>query len=418
MLKRFSLGTGDRFGQQGKAQLKAIAKVKEEHDVLITPVWNKSNREHQIIGTEPQDVREEADTATNLLGWDEAYCVDADHITKESVDPFIDCSNFFTIDVAEYIGENSDPADKEAFLRKNADLVGNIKIPDIEEEFQVTESFLDSWADQYLLAIQQAREIFEYIRGEKSGDAVFEISMDEVETPQRPIELYFILKTAAENGIQINTIAPKFTGDFYKGIDYVGNIEQFATEFEQDILVIAYAVGKFNLSSDLKLSIHSGSDKFSLYPRIHKLLKKHDTGVHLKTSGTTWLEELIGLAEAGNDGLEMVKSMYEEAHGRYDELTGPYKPVININQNALPSPEEFSGWSSKEIVNKLTHNPSHSDFDPQLRQFLHCSYKIAAEQGKTFIDLLHKYEHNIAPKVTNNLYQRHIKPLFMGEKAW
>ncbi len=415
MLEKFSLGTGDRFGQQGKAQLKAIQKAKREHHTIITPVWNKSHREHEIIGTGPKDVRKEADLATEALDWKEPYCVDADHITKEIVDPYIKPSNFFTIDVAESIGEKSETADKETFIKKNEALIGQLEIPIIDEKFEVTKHFLEEWADQYLLAIQQAKVIYDYINDRKSDDVVYEISMDEVEAPQSPLELYFILKTIAEAGINIHTIAPKFTGDFYKGVDYVGDIDQFVKEFEQDLLVIAHVADEFSLSPSLKLSVHSGSDKFSLYPYIHNLLLEHDAGVHLKTSGTTWLEELIGLAGTEKDGLALVHKIYKEAYGRYGELTRPYKPVININKEHLPSPEEFSGWSANTIVEKIEHNRDNSNFDSQLRQFLHCSYKIAAEQGNKFIQLLQDNEDEIGGRVTNNLYERHICPLFLGK---
>uniref|UniRef100_UPI003565FC5B tagaturonate epimerase family protein n=1 Tax=Fodinibius sp. TaxID=1872440 RepID=UPI003565FC5B len=232
--------------------------------------------------------------------------------------------------------------------------------------------------------------------------------------PQTPLELYFILKTAAEKGIAIHTIAPKFTGDFYKGVDYVGQLDQFIKEFEQDLLVIAHAVDAFNLPESLKLSIHSGSDKFSLYPHIRRLLDKHEAGVHLKTSGTTWLEELIGLAESGPEGLSMVKGIYEEAYGRYDELTGPYAPVISIDQSQLPAPDTFSEWTGQIIASKLEHNPEHPAFDSQLRQFLHCSYKIAAEEGDEFIRLLRENREEVGRRVTQNLYVRHIEPLFLG----
>lgn len=414
MLTKYSLGTGDRFGQQGEAQLTAIQKAKEEHGILITPVWNKSHREHNIIGTAPQDVRSEADEAVRQLRWNDSYCVDADHITREIVDPYISCSDFFTIDVADYIGKPSGDAAKKAFLQKNKGLKGGVSIPGIEEEFQVTEEFLSQWADQYLLAIRKARELFSYISERKEGVAVFEISMDEVTTPQTPIELFFILKTAAEAGIKINTIAPKFTGDFYKGIDYVGDIDQFVKEFEQDLLVIAHAVAQFDLPEELKLSIHSGSDKFSLYPPIHKLLQRHDAGVHLKTSGTTWLEELIGLAESGSEGLQLVKTIYRQAYGRYEELTEPYAPVVRIERNQLPTPDVFAEYSGTEIADKLNHDPANKALDIQLRQFLHCSYKIAAERDE-FIPLLKANREQIGRRVTDNLYQKHIKPLFIGE---
>src|SRR5699024_10655524 len=96
-LTSYSFGTGDRFGQQGEAQLKAVQKAQNELGASITPVWNKSNREHQIIGTQPQEVRQEADKAVKSLQWKEAYFVDADHITLETVDPYLNCSDFFTL---------------------------------------------------------------------------------------------------------------------------------------------------------------------------------------------------------------------------------------------------------------------------------------------------------------------------------
>lgn len=415
MLGKYSLGTGDRFGQQGHSQLKAVLKAKNSDDVMIYPVWNKSHREHEIIGTNHNEVREEADKATSALKWDDPYFVDADHITQEIVDPYIQPSNFFTIDVADFIGKPADKSEKEEFLKKNRLLVGEVSIPGISESFKVTEEFLDKWCDQYLHAIKEAGKLYRYIKNKKTnGEAVFEISMDEVETPQSPVELFFILKSLADHDIMIQTIAPKFTGEFYKGVDYVGDIDQFVKEFDADLYVIGYSIKEFGLPKNLKLSVHSGSDKFSLYPEIRKLIRKHDTGLHLKTSGTTWLEELIGLAESGDEGLNMVYRIYRKAHGRYDELTDPYLPVIDINKATLPKPENFSTWTGQQIKVAVEHNPDHPKFQSGLRQFLHCSYKIAAEEGEAFTDLLEANRANISSRVTHNLYSRHIQPLFVG----
>lgn len=415
MLGKYSIGTGDRFGKEGEAQLKAVIKALNKDDVTIYPVWNKSHREHQIIGTNHDEVREEADSATKSLKWDKPYFVDADHITRKIVDPYIQSSNFFTIDVADYIGKPTQESDKEKFISKNRSLTGEVSIPGISKSFSVSEAFLQKWCDQYLHAIQEAAELYQYIKNNKTnGEAVFEISMDEVETPQTPVELFFILKALSDHDVQVNTIAPKFTGDFYKGVDYVGDIDQFVREFDEDLWVIDYAIKEFNLPDNLKLSVHSGSDKFSLYPKMRELIKIHDTGLHLKTSGTTWLEELIGLAESGDEGLAMVYKIYGDAIGRYDELTGPYLPVIDINRADLPTPSEFSTWSGQQIVDAVEHNPDHPKFHSGLRQFFHCSYKIAAEQGESFIHLLVENESKISARVTDNLYQRHIKPLFVG----
>ena len=106
ILGKYSIGIGDRFGHQGKAQLAALTKAKEA-GVDITPVWNKSNREHGIIGTRPMEVRREADQAVKACGWKAPYFVDADHIGLSNVDGFIEASDFFTLDVADYIGRSA-----------------------------------------------------------------------------------------------------------------------------------------------------------------------------------------------------------------------------------------------------------------------------------------------------------------------
>jgi hypothetical protein len=414
ILTPYSFGTGDRFGQQGEAQLKAIQKAQAESGISITPVWNKSHREHQIIGTEPPEVRREADHATDALQWAGAHFVDADHITRQTVDHYLDCSDFFTLDVSEFIGQPCDKNAKDQFLQQNESFIGEVTIAGIDETFTVTEDFLAGWADQYLQAIDQARVLFEYIHSQKSAEnVVYEISIDEVDTPQTPIELFFILKTAADRNISINTIAPKFTGNFYKGVDYVGDVDQFDMEFDQDLLVIAHAIEEFGLPSDLKLSVHSGSDKFSLYPHINRLIKKHDAGLHLKTAGTTWLEELTGLAAADGEGLDLAASIYRDAYKRLPELTEPYAEVINISENALPSPDDAAQWTSKEFVAALEHDEENPAYNSSFRQLLHCGYKIAAERGSEFKDALQQNKEFIAPRVTQNLLERHLKPLFV-----
>src|SRR5258708_17941638 len=123
--------------------------------------------------------------------------------------------------------------------------------------------------------------------------------MDETDFTQTPLQLLISLAAIADEGIPLQTIAPKFSGRFNKGVDYAGDVSQFAREMELDLAAIVHAVREYGLPSNLKLSIHSGSDKFSIYPAIHSTLKQFNAGVHLKTSGTTWLEEITTLAEAG-----------------------------------------------------------------------------------------------------------------------
>ncbi len=412
-LEKYSFGLGDRFGHQGKAQLQAIM-LAAKQGVDITPVWNKSHREHTIINTAPADVRTEADEAVKALKWSKPYYVDADHIGLKNVDLFVDSSDFFTLDVADFIGRQVDEKDKTAFVNKCKKYVGSLQIPGIETSLQVTEEQLDAIAGKFLLAIREAGKIYRHIEAAK-GPAGFitEVSMDETDQPQSPVEMLFILAAIADEGIPAQTIAPKFTGRFNKGVDYAGDVARFAREFEEDLAVIDFAVRQFALPENLKLSVHSGSDKFSIYPAVNAALKKSGAGLHIKTAGTTWLEELIGLALAGGRGLSIARQIYANALSRFDELCGPYATVIDIHQSKLPAPEVVNNWSGQDFAAALRHDQACPQYDPNFRQLLHVGYKIAAETGQDFTGALDQYEQIIAQNVTENIYARHIKPIFI-----
>ncbi len=414
ILGKFSFGTGDRFAHQGKAQLRASILAKEA-GISITPVWNKSHREHKTIKSDPSDVRKEADNTVTELGWTDAYFVDADHINMNNVDEFIPYSDFFTLDVADYIGKQPEEGDIEDFVRRYSSYTGELNIPGIAQPFQITKEFLEELAGNFLIAIKEAEKIYIHIEKVKgTGNFITEVSMDEVDNPQTPEELFFILAEISAKGIPAQTIAPKFTGRFNKGVDYVGDINQFAREFEEDLLVIRQAIKEFGLPANLKLSVHSGSDKFSIYEPMSRLIKKHDTGIHIKTAGTTWLEELIGLAESEGKGLEIAKKIYAEAINRFEELTAPYANVIDINFNTLPEIKEVNSWDGNKFANILRHDQANPDYDREIRQLMHCAYKVAAELGDEFTEALVKYEPTIEKNVSHNLFERHIRPIFLG----
>jgi hypothetical protein len=197
-------------------------------------------------------------------------------------------------------------------------------------------------------------------------------------------------------------------------VDYLGDLARFEREFRDDLAVIAFAIERYGLPANLKLSVHSGSDKFSLYPIIRRALRKVDAGVHLKTAGTTWLEELIGLAEAGGKGLALAQEIYADALQHFDELCAPYAPVISIERNQLPESGAVAKWSGEQFIGALRHDPQHPLFNPSLRQLLHVAFKLAAKRGRAFLDLIEKHETVIAKNVTANLYERHLQPLFAG----
>jgi hypothetical protein len=414
MLGRYSIGTGDRFAHQAKAQLQSCVQALDS-GIEVIPVWNKSNREHTIIGSEPISVREAADAAVKALDWKLAYFCDADHITMETVGGFFSYCDFYTIDVADFIGQAADADDIEGFIKRHPELTGRIQMAGVDEEFENTPQSLKQTAQKFLAAVKKAGDVYRKIVNAKgAGNFIPEVSMDETDRPQSPVELLIILAAIADEGIPVQTIAPKFSGRFNKGVDYVGDAAQFEREMALDVVAIKYAVRQYGLPSNLKLSVHSGSDKFSIYPAIHKTMVKFDAGVHLKTAGTTWLEELIGLAEAGGDGLALAKEIYRDAFAHREELCAPYATVIDIDPAKLPSPSEVEGWSSSEYTAALRHVRGSDAYNPSLRQLLHVGFKVAAKMGRRYTDLLEANEAVIAKNVTENLYHRHIAPVFLG----
>ena len=415
VLGKYSFGMGDRFGLQGKAQLQAC-RLATGLGAHFVPVWNKSNREHTLIGTDPASTRAAADAAVQALGWNQPYHVDADHIRRETVDRFIPHSDFFTIDVADSLGKPAAPASLEAFVDRHPELTGTLTIPRLEQPFPGTREQVGRIAGKFLVAVQEAGAIYRHIAQAKGAETfITEISMDETESPQTPAELLILLAAIADEQIPIQTIAPKFTGRFNKGVDYVGDLFQFEKEFTGDLAVIAVAIQQYGLPASLKLSVHSGSDKFSLYAPIRRALKQFDAGIHLKTAGTTWLEELIGLAEAGGDGLEIAQEIYAYARDHVDELCAPYATVIDIQHDKLPAVAKVNGWSSQQVVSALRHDQKNPAFNPSFRQLLHVSFKVAAKKGERYRNALKKHEAIVAKNVTENLLVRHMKPLLLGQ---
>jgi hypothetical protein len=188
----------------------------------------------------------------------------------------------------------------------------------------------------------------------------------------------------------------------------------FAREFDQDLCVITHAVAAYGLPPNLKLSVHSGSDKFSIYPAIRQSLRNRNAGVHLKTAGTNWLEELIGLAESGGEGLAIAREVYAQSLARIDELSQPYATVVDIDRSQLPPAATVDAWSPEQFAAALRHDPACTSFNPHLRQLLHIGFRIAAEMGPRYIAQLKACAESISRNTTANLVDRHLKPLLLG----
>ena len=418
-LTKYSIGVGDRFAHQAAAQLQACV-LAAQAGVEVTPVWNKSNREHLIIGSGPAQTREAADSAVRAAGWGLPYFVDADHIQMATYARYVGPCDFFTIDVADRIGQSLDDSEIEDFVQHHPEWPGSLHIPGVDRPMHLDRAFIKQTARQFLAAVREAGRIYRAIAAEKgTGQFVAEVSMDETSTAQTPAELLIILAAIADEDIPLQTIAPKFTGSFLKGVDYRGDPDRFALEFREDLATIAYAIDRYDLPGNLKLSVHSGSDKYSIYPSIHAALRDSNAGVHVKTAGTTWLEELIGLAEGDGDALQMAKQIFVEAYAHAEELCAPYTTVIRINPERLPTPASVQQWTSDQFTAALRHTGprerQNSSYNPDLRQLLHVAFKIAAKMGKSYTDALQRNSDVIGRNVTGNLFERHIRPIFLGE---
>ena len=415
LLEKLSLGVGDRFAHQAKAQLRAFQKLASQ-GVHAVPVWNKSNREHTFIGSEPKEVLAAAQGAVQSLSWKAGWHVDGDHIRLQTVDRFVAYSDFFTIDVADSIGQPAPVGAVEAFVDRHPEFLKPLQIQGIEAPFHTSPESLTRTVSTFYAAAQEAGLIYHHIARVKGGEQTFiaEVSLDETEAAQTPPELLVILCLLADNGVRPQTIAPKFNGRFNKGVDYVGDLVRFDREFNDDIAVLAHAVQHYGLPENLKLSVHSGSDKFSLYPVIQRALRRTGAGLHLKTAGTTWLEELVGLAESGGEGLAMVKDIYASALDHVEELCAPYASVIDVDRARLPDHSVVRAWRGDEFASALRHIPTNPRFNPHFRQLLHVAFKLAAKRGKSYLDLLEAHEEIVGNNVTENIFQRHMRPLFLS----
>jgi hypothetical protein len=415
-LRKYSLGIGDRFAHEAEAQLMAFVRA-ASMGVDVTPVWNKSNREHLVVGSEPASVRGAADAAVGAVGWRGAYFVDADHITAATVGRFLDPCDFFTLDVAGSIGRPAAAAAVEAFCARHGELMAGVEVAGIDAPIALSRETTARAALHYLDAVREAGQLYRLIAAHRGGGTFLtEVSMDETDAPQTPSELLVILAALADEGIPLRTIAPKFSGRFNKGVDYAGDVAGFAAEFAADIAVVGHAVGTYGLPGDLKLSVHSGSDKFSIFPLIGEAIRQAGVGVHVKTSGTTWLEEVIGLAETGGEGLVLVQDVYSAAYQRREELCAPYASVIDIDAALLPTPAAVRRWSPTRFVAAVRHDAQEPEYDRQVRQLMHVGYKVAAEMGDRFTELLAACRESIARNVTDNVFQRHLRPLFIDDQ--
>ena len=410
----YSFGFGDRFSLHGQAFINAINEA-QKNGIDVFPVWNKSHTEYKRTLDTPAQMSASVKNLLAKSAWSNAYGLDADHVTSENIDNYIDHCDYFTIDVSNYIRKLAPYDEMDTFIKGNQRYIGRLEVPGMNDAFQVFENVITSYAGMYLLAAKKAGELYQYIK-ERKGDKPFytEISMDEVNYSHSPLELFFILNALAFYDVKFQLISPKFIGRFNKNIDYVGKLPQFEAELDMYIKIIKFAINEFALDPSLKLSLHSGSDKFSVYPIINKMLRKHHVGIHVKTSGICWLTSLIVLASKGGENLDLVKAFYTEAYQDFSNIITHYDKVTDINKSKLPTLEEIKDWENEQMVKALDNSVKAPEYNPTMRQFLACAYGVASKNIDLYKDAVDNHLEEINQKIEFYLVELHLKPLFAG----
>jgi tagaturonate epimerase len=284
-----SFGFGDRLGLATPGHIASVRGTK------FAPIFaQQSVRENIRTGRAPQQVMDDARRAVDAAQWDSPWGADADHLKSlDDIPPFVEAGyTFFTVDPGEYVDNSADTDSLEILERKTASLdwdeLSAMYLDQKDEQvwgrFE-TESLMRA-AIKYGKAIQHAVTMFQRL-SQMKDQFDFEVSIDETDSPTKPLEHFFIANELTRRNVKFTSLAPRFIGRFEKGVDYIGDLEALDAELEKHAAVTSY-FGTY------KLSLHSGSDKFSVYPLVVKHWGAH---IHVKTAGTSYLEALRVLAK-------------------------------------------------------------------------------------------------------------------------
>ncbi len=358
-----TIGTGDRLGLATPGHIRAAQKFG------IRPVLaQQSVRENRQTGRNFKEVIQDAAWAAFQENYQEGYGADGDHLkslqeVKDALDAGV---SMITLDLSEKLNAEAFRAPKEVIDRKYKEEIdeGDSRVllhlfPDKEFLFKIPHGGISIRFDEesvkrnallFHKAIDFTEEVYEFIR-KRSGNRPlidFEISVDETPFPTPPKSHLFFIIVLNHRGVRIDSLAPRFIGEFQKGVDYRGNLKDFRDQFYQHVL-IAQDYGNY------KISIHSGSDKFSVFPDMGKLAKG---GLHLKTAGTSWLEAIRLIAHVNPS---LYREMHRFALSVFKQAAKLYHVTTDLNR--IPNLEKLQ---DQELPALLDQDDS--------RQLLHITY--------------------------------------------
>jgi hypothetical protein len=362
-----SFGFGDRLGLATPGHIAAL----RHSTVDIRPVFSQQSvRENARTGRTPQQVLDEAKRAVEAAGWDAPWGADADHLkTVEDLPPFVEAGyTFFTVDPGAHVDNAADtdslPVLQEKARGQNWDELSGIYLAgNGETGFGVFESeTLLRALVKYGRAIRQTVEM--YRRLSELKDAFdFEISVDETDAPTTPLEHYFISNELTRGGVKFTSLAPRFIGCFEKGVDYIGdpsmNSGQALAALDAEMAKHAAVTAHFGT---YKLSLHSGSDKFSVYPLI---VKHWGSRLHVKTAGTSYLEALRALAVTEPALFERIWALGLERYAT-DRATYHVSADPALVPANLPLPALLDDFHAREILH-VTFGSALSTFGAEIK---------------------------------------------------
>jgi len=346
---KLSAGCGDRLGSATPGHLRAVRKADNVAPILA----QQSMRENARTGRSPQQVMDDAMWGVFQEGWREPWGADADHLmTTADVDLCVAAGyTFFTVDPGDHVDNEAHSAPLEALESKVHELPWSDLADSPEQlhgrylgaEFGVEDQVLTfdqtalaRAAAKYGRAIAHTARMYRHLASAMGGRCFeLEVSVDETETPTSPLEHYFVANELRRLGVQWVSLAPRYVGRFEKGVDYIGDLEVFDLEMAKHA-AIARVLGPY------KLSIHSGSDKFSVYPIFARHARKL---VHLKTAGTSYLEALRAIASVDPS---LFREILGFARERYDDDRATYH--VSAQLEKVPRPEDMADEDLAQVL--------------------------------------------------------------------
>jgi hypothetical protein len=393
-----SAGCGDRLGLATPGHVRAFRRSS------IAPILaQQSMRENARTGRTPQEVVDDAMWGVFQEGWREGFGADADHLkTTADIDLCAAAGyTFYTIDSSEHVDNEANTAPVPVLEHK----ISSVPWALLDTDWSDTKKRLGASVDlgtfrltvaehewlraaaKYGAVVGHAVKLYRHLRDVMSGRPFeLEVSIDESETVTTLAEHVYIANELRRLGVVWVSLAPRYVGEFLKGVDYIGDLGEFERSFGSH-LAVARTFGPY------KLSLHSGSDKFSVYPIASRVA---GTLIHLKTAGTSYLEALRAIAMLAP---ELFRDIAALARDRYAENRVSYHVTAEVARTPEPAT-----LSDGDLPGLLDH------FDA--RQILHVAFGSVLQDGRLRAALLDTLKANeeVHYDVLERHFAKHLAP--------